>query len=501
MVDSVLEGRDAVAKFNACTLDEKLSRSAVGQAEERIVDLARRVAERVPAYGLFLSDKGLAERSVASPGDFQRLPLMTKDNYMRRYALPERCWDGEIAAQAMIAVSSGSTGKPMFWPRSLEHELEVSYRFEHIFRDSFEAHKRTTLAVVCFAMGTWVGGMYTAQSCRYLSGKGYPITLVTPGNNKEEIYRVVTELGAHYEQVVLLGYPPFLKDVISGGVAQGVDWSSCKLKFVFAGEVFSEEWRALLCERAGGVSPVTDTASLYGTADAGVLGNETCLSIRIRQFLSKAPALAESLFGETRLPTLVQYDPNSRYFEEVDSTLVVSGDGGVPLIRYHIADKGGVIPFEAMADIVQAHMPHVVETLKKARPLPFVFLFGRADFTVSYYGANIYPENICVGLEQADINEWVSGKFVLTIKEDDGRHRLQIVVELLPNVDATPQRVARIGESIVAELLRLNSEFANYVPKECRRPDVKLLPFGEPNYFPIGVKHRYTRRPVSDKTS
>src|SRR5438045_2795417 len=52
--------------------------------------------------------------------------------------------------------------------------------------------------------------MFTANCCRYLSSKGYPITVITPGNNKEEIYRVVTELGASFEQVVLLGYPPFL---------------------------------------------------------------------------------------------------------------------------------------------------------------------------------------------------------------------------------------------------------------------------------------------------
>ena len=35
--------------------------------------------------------------------------------------------------------------------------------------------------------------------------------------------------------------------------------------------------------------------------------------------------------------------------------------------------------------------------------LPFVYVFGRADFTLSYYGANIYPENIAVGLEQGSL--------------------------------------------------------------------------------------------------
>jgi phenylacetate-CoA ligase len=32
-----------------------------------------------------------------------------------------------------------------------------------------------------------------------------------------------------------------------------------------------------------------------------------------------------------------------------------------------------------------------------------VYLFGRADFTLSYFGANIYPENVSVGLEQPSL--------------------------------------------------------------------------------------------------
>jgi phenylacetate-CoA ligase len=44
----------------------------------------------------------------------------------------------------------------------------------------------------------------------------------------------------------------------------------------------------------------------------------------------------------------------------------------------------------------------------------------RSAFTVSYFGANIYPENITVGLEQPKIKDWTTGKFVLEIKEDAG---------------------------------------------------------------------------------
>src|SRR5205085_9328591 len=140
-------------------------------------------------------------------------------------------------------------------------------------------------------------------------------------NNREEIFRVVQDLGGAFDQVVLLGYPPFLKDVIDTGRARGIDWAQYRIKWAMAGEVFSEEWRSLVGERVGATAPCFDSASLYGTADAGVLGNETPLSICIRRWLAQNPGPARALFGESRLPTLVQYDPTSRFFEAQEGTL------------------------------------------------------------------------------------------------------------------------------------------------------------------------------------
>ena len=98
-------------------------------------------------------------------------------------------------------------------------------RFEQVFCDSFRAHERSTLAVVCFALGNWVGGLYTTSCCWHLARKGYPLMVATPGNNKAEIFRVVRELAPHFEQTVLLGYPPFIKDVIDAGAAEGINWA------------------------------------------------------------------------------------------------------------------------------------------------------------------------------------------------------------------------------------------------------------------------------------
>jgi phenylacetate-CoA ligase len=462
-----------------------------------LLRLFHRVAGTVPAYREFLGEHGVHPAEVRTVADFRGLPLMTKENYHWRYPLAQRCRDGRLEDCDIVAVSSGSTGRPAYWPRFLLDELAVAARFEQIFHDSFEADRQPTLAVVCFPLGTWVGGLYSASCCRHLALKGYPVTVVAPGNDKEEILRVTPELAPGFAQTVLLGYPPFLKDVIDTGVARGVAWAWMGVRLVLAGEVFSEDWRDLVGSRAGMRRPAHDSAALYGTADGGVLGNETPLSITIRRFLARTPQAARALFGQSRLPTLVQYDPLSRFFEARDGTLLFSGDSGVPLIRYHIADEGGVLSYEEMLTFCATYDFDPLADLGDSRgapQLPFVYVFGRSHFAVSYFGANIYPENVAAGLEQPTVSGWVTGKFVLEVTEDADRNRhLAVTVELAPGEHGGLDRQLLAAESIRAQLSRLNSEFAHYVPEDYQMPHVTLLPVGDPHYFPRGVKHRYTR--------
>jgi phenylacetate-CoA ligase len=497
----------AVQRFVEADVDRMLDERAGAEPMPALLDLFHRTAAGVPAYAAFLRERGVDPASVRDAGGWQRLPLMTKAEYFHRYPLPALCRGGELSACDMVAVSSGSTGEPTFWPRTLADELAVASRFEQVFRDSFCADERPTLAVICFPLGTWVGGMFTAAACRHLAAKGYPITVVTPGNNRAEILRVVRALGPRFAQTVLLGYPPFLKDVVDAGIAEGFAWRDQAMRLVLAGEVISEPWRDLMAERLGLADPVRDTASLYGTADGGVLGNETPVSIAVRRFLAKEPEAARAVFGQARLPTLVQVDPFERFFEAHDGTLVVSGDNGIPLVRYHIADEGGVLPY---ADLIarlrglgfDAEAEARRGGARGVRPLPFVYVFGRSHFAVSYYGANVFPDTVIIGLEQPAIRELVTGKFVLEVREDADRDReLWIAVELSARgAEAPPGPLGdAVAGSILAILLRLNSEFAHYVPAARQRPRITLWPTGDPEYFPVGVKHRYSRTPPASR--
>jgi phenylacetate-CoA ligase len=181
----------------------------------------------------------------------------------------------------------------------------------------------------------------------------------------------------------------------------------------------------------------------------------------------------------------------------MDGTLLFSGDSGVPLIRYHIQDTGGIIASAQMLTFLKQQGFDPVAKLqggRGVRSLPFVYVFGRSQFTVSYFGANIYPENIMVGLEQPQVCDWVTGKFVMQVQTDaDQNAVLTIAVELAPGETGDERKGDAIAHSILEHLLRLNSEFAHYVPAADQLPQIQLLPTGDPNNFPVGVKHRYSR--------
>lgn len=457
--------------------------------------LFRAMAQEVPAYARFLRQHAIDPARVDGVNALRRVPPTTKDNYHKPNPLSELCRHGRLEACDMIALSTGSSGEPTVWPRSVADELGTARRFEQVLVEGFELDRRRTLGVVCFALGNWVGGIYTLSCCRHLAAKGYPLTLAAPGNNKPEILRVLRALRGSYDQVVLFGYPPFIKDVIDAGIAEGFDWSQKPTRIVLAGEVFSEAWRSLVCQRLGVSDPARASASLYGTADGGVLANETPLSIRIRRALAARPDAARALFGEARLPTLCQYDPTHRYFEVEDGALLFSGDSGVPLMRYKILDRGGVIPYgEMRSRLVELGVELEPGNGAPERELPFVYVFGRSSFAVSFYGANVYPENVAVGLEQPELAPFVTGKFVLEVTHDEQQDAaLSLAVELGAGGEPSVELAEAIARSVRAHVERQNSEFLSYAPADRRTPRVRLLPLGDPQYFPPGVKHRYTR--------
>ncbi len=98
-------------------------------------------------------------------------------------------------------------------------------------------------------------------------------------------------------------------------------------------------------------------------------------------------------------------------------------------------------------------------------------------------------------MSSRDSRPHVTGKFVLQAREGlDAAPHLALAVELAPGTATDAIDPETIAEAVLVQLLRLNSEFKNYTPAEYQRPRVTLHRAGDPEWFPAGVKHRYTRR-------
>lgn len=74
------------------------------------------------------SSDGEPPPAVAACASWDQVPFWTKEQYIQRYPLPERCMGGSVQAADFIHESSGSSGQPTLWARSCFDELAVCDR-------------------------------------------------------------------------------------------------------------------------------------------------------------------------------------------------------------------------------------------------------------------------------------------------------------------------------------------------------------------------------------
>ena len=75
--------------FLTTPIDDLLRRRSNDEIETYVLNLFQQVAANVPGYRAFLQDNQIAPDRLQNLADFQQLPLTTKDNYIRRYSLPD----------------------------------------------------------------------------------------------------------------------------------------------------------------------------------------------------------------------------------------------------------------------------------------------------------------------------------------------------------------------------------------------------------------------------
>jgi len=459
--------------------------------DQKVLKLFFDASQEVPAYKYFLKKHKIKVTLVKTISDFAKIPATTKENYIEKYSLKDRCWDGKLDRIHMISASSGTTGEPHFWPRDLNAEIEGAYIHELIFKDIFTIDKKKTLFVNGFAMGNWIAGTFTLACVNLVAWKNYSITSMTPGYSIEAVIELLEKMSPQFDQTIITGHTPFLKELIESAVKRGINFSKVRVFLLGTGQGITENWRTYMISLTRSLDR-SSFLNLYGSADAGLMGFETPLSIFLRKILSEDLIKNKKIFHNERLPSIYNFDPRLTYFEEENKELHISKNSGCPLIRYNIHDEGGVINYEDMISNFDKETFKMISKRKDSFygwKLPFVYLFGRDKFMVKIYGANIYSEHVQSALNHNTLQEFITGRYHLETDYDEN-HNPQIIcrIEMIMGLKGNRKLENLIQKIFVEEVRKLNSEY-NYILEhigEKVKPKIILHEHGYSVYFPKG---------------
>lgn len=284
------------------------------------------------------------------------------------------------------------------------------------------------------------------------------------------------KVNAEKAQIIIGGYPPFLKDLIDYAAKKGINFKKYQARALVGGQAISEALRDKLI--TGGFLLIN---SSYGASDLDInLGLESDFELGLRKAIEKNPGLARELYGNNKgLPMVFGYDPLNYHIEVLDDDELIftcnRSDRSSPRIRYDLGDKGRVY---AISDIDALLVKYSIHNLKHDTNLPLLFVWGR-EADVIYAGANVGFTD----LERAITTEDTSAaclKYAFYSYEDkEGVEQFDIWIELKEGVTIPDKKES---ESFLANILtrmaNANQDFAyqlKNLPLDTELPAVRFF--------------------------
>ena len=438
--------------------------------------------KNVPAYKDFIKNSEIKT--------WDDIPFTDKDTYIRKYSTEQRCIYGNIpATEIAIDESSGSTGIPYNWVRSMRERRE-SHAFVSYF-STFSFGEEPFLVINAFSMGAWATGINMGIS---LQRNGI---VKNTGPDIGKIFHTMEFFGSKYKYLIT-GYPPFIKQLYDHAKSINFPWVEYNVSALVGGEGMSEGLRDYL------LPGFRKVYSGYGATDLEIgISGETPIAVAIRRLSRDKPDVRKALFGDdSRLPMIFQYNPVMHYIEmnqnrELIFTItrrsVLS-----PRIRYNIHDEGGICRYDQMSAKLKELGYDINELVQNEKNnnlrLPFMWIYGRRDFTISIMGANIYPEDIeqCLysDIELAGITRSFC-QSVVEAENSSVRPAFYFEITLTP----TEELKAKFSASIIEKLISLNADFraAWNEYAETLKPEIHLFNIGEGPFKKDSGKIKQTR--------
>lgn len=457
-------------------------------SKKKALFMFRLAAKETPAYQKFLKLNRFDPSQIRSIEDFNQLvPQTDKANYIKKYGFEQRCRKGHLPNQGNIDESGGTSGKATNWIHDFREEELLAKAITFEYNYVFEGDKKNFIVISAWSTGPWATGI---KFCELMER----IALVkNTDTDPKEVIETLQMFGKD-KNYMIGGYPPFIKNMLDDNKDR-INWKDYHIDLITGGEGVPIEWVYYVKKL---LNPKSKIVSSYGCSDIDIgIGFETPLAFFFRELAHENEKLRIELFGKDDLPMIFQYNPTVHYIREV---LNPEGKSEIEMtlldrkavstkIKYNIHDQGKKYSYHDLIKKIEIYHPGWCKEyekrggdLKEILHLPFLCIFGRSDGTLSFDGANVFPDQIEEGILNCKELAKITHRFKME-KKYDPQHTAEfhIHVELKEKYKPQEKMKKQYYHSILKELLRANPDYReSYSKNKTIEPKINLYPFEHP---------------------
>ena len=456
-------------------------------SKKKALAIFKKTANDTPAYASFLKRKRINFEKINSVKKFNQLiPATDKNNYIKKFSFEKRCREGHLPKLGNVDESGGTSGVATNWVHSFSEETHIFKAIQFEFNYVFEGDKKDFMVLSAWSTGPWATGIKFCTAMERLS------LVKNTATDPEDVVKTLKMFG-NKRNYLISGYPPFIKNLIDN-YTKKIKWKNYKIDLVTGGEGVTLEWVHSMKNKLRKGATVV---SSYGASDIDIgVGFETPFSFFIRELVAKNNKLKEELFGHEDLPMIFQYNPTMHYIREIDGPgnkkefeiTVLDKYAISPKIKYNLHDEGRKFSFKELLNIIKKHEPEYLKNysttkkeIKNILKLPFLCIFGRSDGTLSFDGANVFPDQIEDAILTDNELEKKTNRFKME-KKHNKNHDIEfhVHVELKERYKQDRKLRNKYVNKILNHLLKVNPDYKESVTKnKTLKPQINLYSYDQ----------------------
>lgn len=397
------------------------------ETEKKLLLAVKNISRRVPFYRNFFEKIGLDPQKINTLKEFkEKVPIFKKEDIFSDFINIEELIPGGLDNFNYILLSSGHSGHFSFGLSNLRETKETNFLLEALLDYNFKISKRKTLLINALAWGVKIS-----------PGK---LILVDTGPRIDSLCYLLKTFSPKFEQSIILAEGTFIKNALEEAKNSGINLRNLKINLILGGTFLPEslrEYLGSLLDLAIDKNPHQLIVSSLGISEFGLnIFHETYNTIRLRRRCLKEEELRRLLFLKEIpfYPSIFLHYPRAFYVEEIAQKIVITSlrrETGLFLLRYNTQDKGYLIDFKTLKDILEK--THHQELQPEFR-LPLVIVYGR-DTPLSLKDRVIFPTQIQEIIYDRELAYLTTGYFYLSSEGNRLRVELQLKKDITPHLE------------------------------------------------------------------